>query len=257
VDDPEISLPFYFQPEKGQLKGFDRDGFKRLICGLNRGSYYYLSVKEWSPMRPSDQARGYYWGVVIEWWVWFWDGGRITKAEMHQILMDYSGIHSTADGNISAKEFITHIERCCDLFTKVTGGMIPPPERYKLQHVFESLETFKDKSGKFIYSADEQKPKIFELEGQAWTYQVQRMLERDENRCCVCGTRNHLTPHHIKSKGGLERGGDEITNLMTLCAPNCHRKYHDNTFDEHEYLLYLAAIRRIERQGASINEITV
>ncbi|WP_035278002.1 HNH endonuclease [Desulforegula conservatrix] len=205
-------------------------------------------------MRISDEARGYYWGVVVEWWAWFWDSGRITKAEMHEILKDYSGIESIASGEISEKDFINHIERCCDLFTRISGGAIPPPERYRYLNVFAPLDSYAVTNSGVAYSGS-RKPDIFYLEGQAWTTQVIRMKDRDGNRCCVCGARSNLTPHHIKSKGGLEGGGDELGNLMTLCI-GCHSKCHDHRFNEHEYLLFLSAARKISRLYRQSTEIS-
>ncbi|WP_027360155.1 hypothetical protein [Desulforegula conservatrix] len=46
MQDPEISIPFFFRPENGKLVGFDRDGFNRILLGLNPNSYYQLTIKE-------------------------------------------------------------------------------------------------------------------------------------------------------------------------------------------------------------------
>ena len=50
-----------------------------------------------------------------------------------------------------------------------------------------------------------------------------RVLERDGWRCQKCGSMENLHVHHMKRRSQL--GGDEMDNLITLCA-NCHGKCH-------------------------------
>ena len=57
--------------------------------------------------------------------------------------------------------------------------------------------------------------------GQDWREIAKRIRDRDNNRCRICGNKEHLHVHHIKplSKGGSNRS----LNLMTLCRV-CHSK---------------------------------
>lgn len=47
--------------------------------------------------------------------------------------------------------------------------------------------------------------------------------ERDGNACRFCGSGRRLTVHHIRYV--CHGSGNEITNLMTLCAA-CHKNVH-------------------------------
>ena len=50
------------------------------------------------------------------------------------------------------------------------------------------------------------------------------ILERDENCCKTCSAKSdYLTVHHIVPVS--DGGGDELTNLITLCT-NCHVRVH-------------------------------
>ncbi|MDP9317213.1 MAG: RecQ family ATP-dependent DNA helicase [Chloroflexota bacterium] len=58
-----------------------------------------------------------------------------------------------------------------------------------------------------------------------WQHSRQIVLDRDEHRCCDCGTREGLHVHHRipRALGGT----DEPANLVTLCA-GCHAVRHPN-----------------------------
>lgn len=58
------------------------------------------------------------------------------------------------------------------------------------------------------------------------TNQTQRTLalERDDYKCCHCGSTENLEVHHIKHRS--DGGTDELDNLITLCA-ECHMKEHE------------------------------
>jgi 5-methylcytosine-specific restriction endonuclease McrA len=53
------------------------------------------------------------------------------------------------------------------------------------------------------------------------------VLERDGNRCTVCGTKgskkNPLTMHHVKYR--RNGGTNDPDNLVTLCK-TCHELWH-------------------------------
>jgi 5-methylcytosine-specific restriction endonuclease McrA len=51
-----------------------------------------------------------------------------------------------------------------------------------------------------------------------------RVYVRDCWRCRHCKSRGPLHPHHLKYKS--QGGGDELSNLITLCFI-CHRAHHD------------------------------
>lgn len=60
--------------------------------------------------------------------------------------------------------------------------------------------------------------------GEEWTAIREQVLERDENRCQLCGNDNRVEVHHIR-KHKPNRGHD-LSKLITLCAA-CHRKARD------------------------------
>lgn len=51
----------------------------------------------------------------------------------------------------------------------------------------------------------------------------QAVLDRDDNRCVVCGSNWRLELHHVvyRSQGG----GHDDANLATLCQ-RCHQRIH-------------------------------
>jgi len=68
-----------------------------------------------------------------------------------------------------------------------------------------------------------EKPKRVRLEGDAYKQLIGRVFQRDKWTCRnpFCQSMRQLTPHHIHRRSQL--GGDEIGNLLTLCAL-CHNK---------------------------------
>jgi 5-methylcytosine-specific restriction endonuclease McrA len=66
-----------------------------------------------------------------------------------------------------------------------------------------------------------QKPERVKLSGDAYKELVQKVFQRDRWTCRnpFCRSMRGLTPHHLKKRSQL--GGDEMGNLITLCA-KCH-----------------------------------
>jgi 5-methylcytosine-specific restriction endonuclease McrA len=52
----------------------------------------------------------------------------------------------------------------------------------------------------------------------------QQVLERDNWRCQVCGSRRNLQIHHKQLRS--QQGSDDECNLITLCA-SCHKALHE------------------------------
>jgi hypothetical protein len=50
-----------------------------------------------------------------------------------------------------------------------------------------------------------------------------KVLQRDGFKCRNCGSRNNLMIHHIVYRS--HQGGNEMNNLLTLCA-SCHSGHH-------------------------------
>ena len=68
-----------------------------------------------------------------------------------------------------------------------------------------------------------QKQPRLKLGRQEYDMMRERVLRRDSWRCQECGSMQNLHVHHMKRRSQL--GGDEMNNLITLCA-DCHRKCH-------------------------------
>ncbi len=64
------------------------------------------------------------------------------------------------------------------------------------------------------------------LDAEEYDMLKKRVLDRDGWKCQHCGTSENLQVHHIVPRGRL--GGDELDNLMSLCAC-CHRRQHHAT----------------------------
>jgi hypothetical protein len=56
---------------------------------------------------------------------------------------------------------------------------------------------------------------------QGWKKTRRRVLERDRERCAICGTGQDLHIHHIDR----DPSNDDLANLMTLCEI-CHARVH-------------------------------
>lgn len=50
-------------------------------------------------------------------------------------------------------------------------------------------------------------------------------LMKTEGECFICGSKETLGPHHIKSVKPSKPDYSEPTNIVVLCH-NCHNKYH-------------------------------
>jgi len=71
------------------------------------------------------------------------------------------------------------------------------------------------------------KPHRERLEGEAYKQLIERVFQRDKWMCRnpFCQAMRQLTPHHLKKRSQL--GGDEMGNLLTLCA-KCHNAVERN-----------------------------
>lgn len=61
------------------------------------------------------------------------------------------------------------------------------------------------------------------LDPRSYAKLHRQVLERDDWRCQLCGSMQHLQVHHLKFRS--QSGGDEEQNLITLCA-ECHERVH-------------------------------
>lgn len=57
-----------------------------------------------------------------------------------------------------------------------------------------------------------------------------RVFERDNNKCCDCGSVRGLTIHHKDGKNIFNSNevNNEMDNLVTLCR-SCHQRFHRNS----------------------------
>lgn len=55
-----------------------------------------------------------------------------------------------------------------------------------------------------------------------------KMLERDGNKCVICGSTEKLHAHHWDNSGGTEQVNNELDNLGTVCDV-CHYAIHNIT----------------------------
>lgn len=46
-----------------------------------------------------------------------------------------------------------------------------------------------------------------------------------EHKCCICGKKNDLEPHHILHTNKYDELYNSIENLVVMCN-SCHHKYH-------------------------------
>ena len=81
------------------------------------------------------------------------------------------------------------------------------------------------------------KNKLDKVNKSYWNYEDRRsskykkwkasVLERDKNKCKICGAKEHLVVHHIKHFADNINERYNIDNGMTLCE-NCHKEVHKN-----------------------------
>lgn len=57
----------------------------------------------------------------------------------------------------------------------------------------------------------------------SWFSLRRKIIERDEFKCCFCGSKDKLEVHHVRPKS--RNGKDETWNLITLCS-TCHDEEH-------------------------------
>ena len=65
----------------------------------------------------------------------------------------------------------------------------------------------------------------------------EKVWERDNHRCVVCGSPYAFPNAHILSRAKSGRGIE--TNIVTLCGymgNDCHRRYDNGTKEEHEMI---------------------
>jgi hypothetical protein len=62
-----------------------------------------------------------------------------------------------------------------------------------------------------------------ELDPHSYKELCRQVLERDNWRCQVCGSRSNLQVHHQQLRS--HQGSDEDSNLIRLCA-GCHAPLH-------------------------------
>ncbi|SRR6266581_3056230 len=63
------------------------------------------------------------------------------------------------------------------------------------------------------------------LQTPEWKERRLRILERDNYRCQVCNSSDHLNVHH---RDYSRRGDEEDSDLTTLCQ-GCHQVFHENS----------------------------
>lgn len=54
---------------------------------------------------------------------------------------------------------------------------------------------------------------------------LEKCLERDGHKCCVCGSTNKPHVHHLDGSGRTHNPNHVLENLATLCS-SCHRRIH-------------------------------
>ena len=55
-----------------------------------------------------------------------------------------------------------------------------------------------------------------------------QVLERDGNKCTICGSTEKLHAHHWDNTGGTEQANNDLSNLTTMCDV-CHYAIHNIT----------------------------
>lgn len=81
------------------------------------------------------------------------------------------------------------------------------------------------------------KNKLDKANKSYWNYEDRRsnkykkwkasVLERDKNKCKICGSKENLVVHHIKHFADNINERYNIDNGITLCK-NCHKEVHKN-----------------------------
>jgi len=55
-----------------------------------------------------------------------------------------------------------------------------------------------------------------------------QVIDRDGNKCTICGSTEQLHAHHWDNSGGTEEVNNDMDNLVTLCV-GCHNAIHKIT----------------------------
>ena len=74
------------------------------------------------------------------------------------------------------------------------------------------------------------------MSSEAWQKFRSQAIERDEGKCCHCGTQTNLQVHHHTYPGTPKDGQwhlDCLDNLTTLCK-DCHEKEHERLDQERQ-----------------------
>jgi 5-methylcytosine-specific restriction endonuclease McrA len=67
------------------------------------------------------------------------------------------------------------------------------------------------------------KPRRVRLDSSSYKNLCKQVMKRDGWKCQVCGSGRNLHVHHKQLRS--QQGGDEESNLITLCA-GCHEGLH-------------------------------
>ena len=63
------------------------------------------------------------------------------------------------------------------------------------------------------------------LRSDTWQEKRERVLNRDNRRCRICGSRDALRAHHLIYRSGVPLGEEPDDDLITLCE-RCHHDVH-------------------------------
>lgn len=66
-----------------------------------------------------------------------------------------------------------------------------------------------------------------QLEHPLWTRKRHVILERDQHKCCLCGSEFNLQVHHTQYRKGNKAWEYPNSTLVTLCK-ECHQKVHSD-----------------------------
>ena len=64
------------------------------------------------------------------------------------------------------------------------------------------------------------------LKDGRWQRRRLEIMERDDFKCCGCGTTDGLNVHHLRYIAGRKPWEYDDEDLITLCA-KCHKKRHE------------------------------
>lgn len=70
-----------------------------------------------------------------------------------------------------------------------------------------------------------------QLEHPLWLKKRQIILERDQHKCCLCGSEFNLQVHHTKYHSDKKAWEYPNLTLVTLCK-DCHQKVHSDKNNE-------------------------